>query len=293
MRETLTLELSEEKTVITHASSDAARFLGYEIRNQQANDKLDRRGRRSVNGRLALSVPGDVVAAYCRPYLRGGKPMHRPELLNESDYAIVRKFQAEYRGVVQYYLLATNVHRLGQLRHVMVTSLLKTLAGKHRTSVNAIVRKYEATTDTPHGPMKCLRVVVNRGEGKPPLTAEFGGIPLRRKATAKLIDAPLQIWTRRTDLLARMLADTCELCGYRGACQVHHIRKLADLHSRGRKEKPEWVRRMSAMRRKTLVVCGACHGAIHTGRPTKPALMGTVTGEPGAVTSRMPGSEGD
>jgi hypothetical protein len=193
------------------------------------------------------------------------KPTHRPELLYDSDYTIVRKFQTEYRGVVQYYLLATNVHRLGQLHHVMVTSLLKTLASKHQTSVNAIVRKYEAITATPHGPMKCLRVVVNR-EGKPPLIAEFGGIPLRRKHPSKLTETPYHIWTPRTDLLARMLADTCELCGDRGPCQVHHVRRLADLHVKGRREKPAWMRRMSAMRRKTLAVCHTCHVAIHAGR---------------------------
>lgn len=73
----------------------------------------------------------------------------------------------------------------------------------------------------------------------------------------------------RTDLIQRLQANECELCGSRKSCEVHHIRKLADLKHRwrGRKEKPEWVKRMIALRRKTLVVCKQCHTHIHAGRP--------------------------
>ncbi|HEY7495965.1 MAG TPA: hypothetical protein VIH59_33300 [Candidatus Tectomicrobia bacterium] len=48
---------------------------------------------------------------------------------------------------------------------------------------------------------------------------------------------------------------------------MHHIRRLADLHKPGRKEKPLWIQRMIAYRRKTLVTCRACHEALHRERP--------------------------
>ena len=35
------------------------------------------------------------------------------------------------------------------------------------------------------------------------------------------------------------------------------------------KEKPRWVKAMIARQRKTLVVCRACHRAIHAGKPTR------------------------
>jgi len=269
LRDALALDLSEDKTLITHAGSAPARFLGYAIWSQHRDDKIDRNGRRCVNGVITLRVPTETVATRCRRYMRADKPIHRPELLADSDFAIVSKYQAEYRGVVQYYLLATNVHELGHLRYVMESSLLKTLAAKRRTTVMAMVRKHKATTDTPDGPLTCLRVSVNRGEGKPPLVAEFGGIPLRRKPRATLHETPIQIWTKPTDVLARLLADRCEMCGHEGDCHVHHIRKMANLHVKGRREKPAWMRRMIAMRRKTLVVCRTCHVAIHAGRPTR------------------------
>ena len=118
LRDTLKLELSEEKTLITHAVSDAARFLGYEIISQQCDTKLDRCGRRSTNGNLALRVPVAVIRANCKAYQKKGRVVHRPELANESDYDIVQMYQWEYAGVVNYYRLAHNVSWLHSLHHV-------------------------------------------------------------------------------------------------------------------------------------------------------------------------------
>ncbi len=116
LRDTLKLELSKEKTLIIHASSHAARFLGYELVNQQANDKLDRNGRRKVNGCIGLRVPAKVIEQHCHAYMGNDKPTHRNELLADDDYTIVSRYQAEFRGVVQYYLLALNVSHFGKLQ---------------------------------------------------------------------------------------------------------------------------------------------------------------------------------
>ena len=106
LRDTLKLELSREKKLITHATSQAAKFLGYELVNQQVNDKLDHTGRRSVNGRIALRVPAKVIEQHCQAYMSNGKPAHRSVLIHDEDYSIVSRYQSEFRGVVQYYLLA-------------------------------------------------------------------------------------------------------------------------------------------------------------------------------------------
>ena len=50
LRETLGLELNAEKTLITHARSQRARFLGYDITVQHSGTKITS-GRRSANGR--------------------------------------------------------------------------------------------------------------------------------------------------------------------------------------------------------------------------------------------------
>ena len=95
-------------------------------------------------------------------------------LIHDEDYTIVAKYGSEYRGFVQYYLLAQDVHRLGQLHRVMEISLLKTLARKHRSTVSKMARKHKATIDTPAGPRTCLQVRTERGEGRKPLLAQFG-----------------------------------------------------------------------------------------------------------------------
>lgn len=123
----LRLELSQEKTLITNASSQAAKFLGYEIKAQRANDYIDPKGRRGANGAIALLVPAKVIESKCQSFKRNGKVTHRNALLQDDDFSIVQQFQAEYRGLVQYYILAQNLSWFSTLYWVMETSLLKTL----------------------------------------------------------------------------------------------------------------------------------------------------------------------
>jgi hypothetical protein len=268
LQEELKLELSKEKTLITHARTSAARFLGYEITIQHDDRKITA-GRRSVNGSIRLRVPVDVIKAKCARYMQRGKPERRPELMNEQDHAIISRYGAEYRGIVQYYLLAGDVYRLSRLHWVMLTSLLKTLAGKHDSTVTKMARKYGATIETPDGPRKCMQARVERGEGRKPLVATFGGIPLRRQKNAVLTDRePVRATSRRKELVHRLLAGRCELCGQADKVRVHQIRKLADLDKPGQPDPPEWVQIMTKRRRKTLVVCEACNASIHHGRRT-------------------------
>lgn len=192
--------------------------------------------------------------------------------INDTDYSIVAQYQAEYLGLVQYYLLAFNVHRLWRLHRVMELSLAKTLANKHRISVNMVFRKHQKTMSTPHGTHKVLEVTHSRGSDKKPLVGRFGGIELRWQKQAILNEQPKPVFSARSEVVQRLLAQECELCGAMGNCQVHHIRKLADLNRPGQKEKPAWVKRMAARRRKTLVVCQKCHEAIHHEHPSRNKL---------------------
>ena len=111
LRDQLRLELSQSKTLITHATTVAARFLGYEIKVQHADDKLDRHGRRAVNGTLGLFVPKPVIRERSARYMKKGKPEQRGQFMHDDDFTIVAKYQAEYRGFVQYYLLANDIVR--------------------------------------------------------------------------------------------------------------------------------------------------------------------------------------
>jgi hypothetical protein len=266
LREQLKLTLSETKTLLTHARSERARFLGYEIAVAQADHKHDRRGHRSINGQIGLSVPKRVIQAKCRPYLQRGKPIHLRERIDDSVYTIIAQFQQEYRGLVEYYQLAINRSQLRRLKWVMECSLTKTLAHKLRISVPQVYKRYGTMLETPEGPRKGLQVVVERGGNKRPLVAYWGGISLARQPKVILNDQLPFPWSQRSELEKRLLAETCELCGSHEQIEVHHIRALKDLQARGRAAKPTWVTIMAARHRKTLITCRACHDDIHAGR---------------------------
>jgi len=211
LHDQLRLELSPAKTLITHGRTQAARFLGYQIVVLHADHKHDRRGHRSINATIGLKVPVDVIRAKCAPYLHHGMPIRRTERTVDSDFSIVAQFQAEFRGVAEYYRLAFNRHQLGRLKYVMERPLTKTLARKYRIRVPQVYRRYRAVLDTEHGPRSGLQVTVNRDGGKPPLVAQWGGVFLARDITPRpLDDNPARIWSgRRSELVQRLLTEAC------------------------------------------------------------------------------------
>ncbi len=284
LREELKLTLSDEKTLITHARKGAAKFLGYEVTTLQSDTKQTKakngQKKRSINGRVGLRVPYTVLMEKCNRYRRGGKAVHRAELLNESDYTIISTYQLEYRGIVEYYRLAYNLHTLQLLKWIMETSLTKTLASKHKTSVKKIYKKYQTELEVEGRKYKVLQTTVPR-EGKNPLVATWGGIPLTWDIKATIQDRPGPQWNRRSELEKRLLAQTCEICGatrMTTQIEVHHIRALKDLQNYDGREKPLWVKVMAARRRKTLVLCHTCHGDLHAGRPLKQHVLRSRTG---------------
>jgi group II intron reverse transcriptase/maturase len=267
LHEELQLDLSDEKTLITHARTEAARFLSYQISASQ-DDTRQTNGKRSVNGVMRLRVPPDLLRKKCQKYQKNNKPIHRKELTNNTGYSIVAQYQSEFRGFVEYYQLANDLYRLNSLKWIMEQSLAKTLATKFKVTVNKVHKHYGASWTVDGKVSKGLQVTVQR-EGKKPLIAKWGGIPLKRKLQAILNDQPPTIWPSRSELEKRLLADTCELCGSQDRVEVHHIRALKDLEQKGRQEKPLWAKVMSARKRKTLVVCWSCHRSIHAGKPVK------------------------
>jgi group II intron reverse transcriptase/maturase len=263
LREQLKLELSESKTLLTHASGGAARFLGYEISTLRSDSKQDHTRRRSINGRIAFRVPEGLIRAKCSQYIRDGKPACLVERCHDDVFSIVALFQQEYRGLVEYYQMALNLHRMNYLKWWMEQSLVHTLARKLRITVSAVYARYGTTMQTRQGTYKVLRVVVERDRDRRPLEAYWGAISLRRRVIARINDQPARIWNVRSELLARLLANTCELCDSQDRVEVHHIRHLKDLKRPGRAPKPAWVGMMAARRRKTLIVCHRCHDGIH------------------------------
>lgn len=275
LRHELCLELNLQKTAITNLSNGRVRFVGYEITKIHCNSKQikDKYGhqKRSVNGHIKLLVPSQVIRDKIKLFTEKGRSC---ALVARKDYPvldIVNMYNAEIRGLYNFYCLAMNVSReLSKFKDYHYNSMCRTIACKERTTVRVIQRKY------------AVEVPRKSGVG----TRRIVGVRYETRAGSKTmvyfnerlvrVDRPLTevldvFWRPSSggQLLKRFNADCCELCGVAvGGMEVHHIRKLKDVKERYRKHgraPPKWVVVMATIRRKTLVVCHGCHVAIHNG----------------------------
>jgi len=151
-----------------------------------------------------------------------------------------------------------------ELSRYCIKKTLGTEAAKHQISKPAADRKYRKFLAIDG--RRIVGTEIKR-ENKKSLIAAFGKKPLERESNVKIQDVIQTIHINRTELTTRLLADVCELCGSSAQVEGHHIRKLSDLkkHYKGKSEIPKWVRKMIAIRRKTLFVCHKCHRKIHNG----------------------------
>jgi hypothetical protein len=273
LRNNLKLELSIEKTLVTHAATEKAKFLGHEITVTRNSSK------RHANGNIALLMPQKAVTKIHDQYSKSGKIVHRPELTTDDEYTIVSRYQSVLRGIYNYYCMAINVSkRMDRIKYILETSLAKTLAHKLRISLKQVFRKYKVVNKNNNPRM--LQVTAT-GQNQKSLTAIFGGFSMGRKPEG-LGNNDFNFTTSwfapggpRSELVQRLLNAECELCGANGSTiciQMHHIRALKDLDKPGRRVKATWMRIMSARKRKSLAVCIPCHQGIHAGRYNGPPL---------------------
>ena len=264
----LRLELSEEKTLITHTSKPA-RFLGYDISIRRSKQtKRNKNGSlcRSLNGTVSLKIPMPTVKSRLLDYkamrlvIHNGqeiwKPMSRDALINNDDLEILRRYNAEMVGFYNYYALAVNSGVLNNFKYIMQYSMFKTLANKYKTSKTAIIKKMRIGKDFG---------VKYQSAGKERTALFYNGGFKRKKvqfqANYDIIPNTAK-YGARTSLIDRLSATVCEYCGKSDVeLQMHHVRKLKNL-----KGKEPWETFMIARKRKTLAVCEECHRQIHNGK---------------------------
>ena len=262
---TLKMELSQEKTLITH-SNTPARFLGYDVRVRR-DQQIKPKGKfktRSMNNKVELSIPfKDKIEKFLfsngivKQRSDNGKlePIHRPQLLNRTDLEIVTIYNAELRGICNYYGLASNFNKLIYFNYLMEYSCLKTLAGKHRSKVSKIRAMYEDGTGKWAIPYETKTVI------KKMYFANYADC--KGKKFTDIVPQTAKNYSHDvTTLESRLKAKICEVCGCTESdrYEIHHVNKVKNL-----KGKSEWEKIMIAKRRKTIVVCHKCHMAIHHG----------------------------
>ena len=266
---TLHLEMSAEKTLITHGN-DFAQFLGYKITTsleQNSTRTKDGFTKRSYTGRIKLYVPKEKWMKCLISYgalkinLVEGKevwePTRRAGLMRLDDIEILNQYNAEVRGLYNYYRLAHNVTVLNGFLYVMKFSMYKTFAGKYRTSMRKIIRKYCKDRD----------FIVSYPTKNGIKTTVFYNQGMRHNDKVDAMVNPDVIAKtnenrRYTSLIDRLKGHKCEWCGAEtDDVEIHHVRKLKDLSG-----KAEWERHMIARKRKTMALCHSCHVKLHTGK---------------------------
>ena len=276
LKNELKLDLSADKTGIKHAKTKGVTFLGYDVRMADSNKELKVKirgsyvSKRTNRGTPTLSVPEGKIKKFCENKGYGQweimKISHRPELLELSDVEIISTYNAELRGIANYYAMAKNVKtKLNKLFYMARYSLVKTLASKHKTKVSRTLSTlrqngYIALRYENKGEPKYLRLFK---------LSELKAIPQRHR---KIDELPNTFtYSSMNELLRRWYAQECEVCGKtQGYFEIHHIHKLKDIKD----GKQKWQKRMIARKRKTIILCVECHDLLHAGKLPDWRFMG-------------------
>ena len=293
LREELHLELSAEKTLITHASQ-RVRFLGYDItrwkrsRIRRIHTKQGSITRRTGGYQLRLLMPQDKIAGFAKKYgdISNWHGKHRNDLLNLSEVEILLIYNAEVRGFLGYYALADNLTKEAhRILWLTTGSCFRTIAAKRQSTVKKVTRSLK------RGPRSYGMTL--KPEGKPEKVYELLASTRQLKKGAithqhlDLLPATMK-YQSRTELGKRLCANQCEWCGTReGKMEVHHVRKLGNLTG-----KAPWERQMMQRRRKTMVLCVQCHDELHAGRLLASKRMRRENGRAGYAERCKVGSEG-
>lgn len=266
----LKLELSDEKTLVTH-SAKRARFLGYDIYIRRSNAaKRDKNGRltRSLNGSVCLELPSDIMRKKLLEYgamtieltaygKENWKAKARYYLVNNDDLEILDQYNSEIRGFRNYYRIANNSSHAGAFGYIMQYSMFKTYAAKYRTSMRKMIRRLRI------GKQFGIHFTDKKGKEKTRLLYKDGFARKPAQKSAGIDNIPNTVmYSSKTSLMDRLSARQCELCGKMDVeLEMHHVKKLKDL-----KGKCYWERFMIARNRKTLALCTDCHNKLHSGK---------------------------
>lgn len=269
LKDELHLTLSEEKTLITNAK-EKAHFLGYDVSVRKSTSPAAYRNakgclQRHYTAAVVLRIPDGLIrdkllnyGAMSIRYHDGKevwKPMPRKDIQYRNDLDILDQYNAEIRGLYNYYSMAQNCCSLHVFGVFMEYSLYKTLAAKYRCTKGQIIDKYSVNGKF------CVHFTDGKGRQKQRFFYDGG---FRKKPASAWQDMDFQprqvIFQCHTYMASRLRAGICELCGKRHEqLQMHEIRSMKLLTGND-----EWQRIMRDKRRKTLAVCPDCHRLIHS-----------------------------
>jgi hypothetical protein len=269
----LKLEISNSKSKV--CDSKDVKFLGYHITKQEYNGQsiTDINGTtvRRHNNRLIFKIGTETAIDIVKKKGYGdyvnNKSEHRSYLINFDDIEIIKQYNAEIRGIFNYYKYASNAkHMIYRIQWLAHYSLLKTLGGKHKCSVAQVFKR------------KIIHVRKNPDGGKiwyiPVDDKTIDVINIRDLKTKDIFklypseycndNSNVRTINIRSSALKKLIAKNCEVCGKSSndvSIVLHHSNQIRNIP----KTDLIWNKIQKMRLRKTIAVCHECHMRIHHG----------------------------
>jgi group II intron reverse transcriptase/maturase len=279
LKQTLNINLNDEKTLTTNLLKDKVRFLGYNICKAHNNSHIRKNSlghkMRLINGRIQLLIPAEIIQDKIKPFREKNKPIHMPYRIHLPILDIISIYNSEIRGLYNYYSLANNVaQKMQMFKYYHYFSLIKTIANKERSTVYKTIKKHGISVKrkdkTGTRPIIGVKYKLKTGEEK--ILTYYNEPLTKRRIPFRQINIPDHTFTSdHIDILKRLNARECELChitGNKKDFEIHHVRKLKDLIRKWKKrgkDTPKHIMLMARINRKTLVLCKDCHVNVHKG----------------------------
>jgi len=282
LRDTLHLTLSQEKSKITLLTKEPALFLGYNVSIDDSRriKMIHTRGKKpflktTTGWFVNLTVPMDrminrfFLKGYCT---KEGYPIAYKRLTPYSDSDIVRHFASVHSGVKNYYSGTRknkSANSFSRIYYILKFSCAKTLASKHKSSINKIFTKHGPTLKIQE---EKIMTTLRKGKitSKPIITTtEFADIkhtkahPFFSKGTS--FPNPLEKYLGK--YTRSRLSDQCLICGATQNIEMHHLNSLKGI------EPNTFAKLQGFLNRKQIPLCATHHREVTYGKYNGPPLI--------------------
>lgn len=269
LKEELKLELSTEKTLITHAATEEAYFLGTRLgigRSRPGTARIavirrpgSRPFKKRVTGwssRLHAPISTLIAKLHAKGFCdKDGYPRSKIGWTGLDADQLINLFNSNLWGLLNYYRFVDNFGVLSRIQYILRFSLAKTLAHKYRTTMRTIFKR--------HGRNLRFQWQLTGGRTREATFRENTDWSVQRDAfrtcppNIDLLAWQCSLRTRST------LGFPCLICGAADNVEMHHVRHIRKM---GGKKPTGFTAVMRALNRKQVPVCATCHDNIHRGK---------------------------
>ncbi len=262
LKDKLDLTLNLEKTKISDMrSNEKVLFLGYEIKRQHRGRIIKMKIKNkptfykgTTGHKIKLKIP--CYKLVNKLYTKGfcdhmGFPLAYKKWSIYEDHTIVTLFNTVRSGLLNFYCLADNSNSFFRIDYILRYSLAKTLAHRHKSSINKIFKK--------HGKSITVTYINSKGKEVKNSMPKFVNFKPQLKSTP--IRDPLEVHIGR--LSRSKLGKNCCICGSINKVEMHHLKHIRK--RKNNKSKYNFTTFMGLINRKQIPVCHDCHMKIHKG----------------------------